>query len=168
LRRNVEDYRDFDESRSSNSDVPSEKYLVTLHNRLIKSQQVNSRTVNQWEKMMEEAFMGEDILRNEMNSNRRFVFSSLTRQGFIFQKLNSPRIEWIYRCVVRKYMLKLAAVLLAILTVAVIWSEMTFFNKKPVLSLFAVFLNASRQTYNYFSIEVRYAHIFRKYIEMRW
>ncbi len=154
LRRNVEDYRDFDESRSSDSDVPSEKYLVALHNRLIKSLQVSSRCVNQWEAMMAEAFMGEDVVRNEANTNRQFVLSSLTRQGVIFQWLKSPRLEWIYRCVARKWMLKFGALVLAMLTVAVIWSEMTFFNKKPVLSLFALFLNASRQTYNYVSIEV--------------
>jgi hypothetical protein len=37
----------------------------------------------------------------------------------------------------------------------VIWSEMTFFNKYPVLSLHAIFLNAARASYNYISIEVR-------------
>ena len=40
------------------------------------------------------------------------------------------------------------------LAVMVIWSEMTFFNKKPVLSLFALFLNSARLEYNYFAIEV--------------
>lgn len=35
----------------------------------------------------------------------------------------------------------------------VIWSEMTFFSKRPPLSLFAIFLNYSRTTYNYLIIE---------------
>jgi hypothetical protein len=36
----------------------------------------------------------------------------------------------------------------------VIWSEMTFFNKKPVITFFALFLNSARHSYNYFAIEI--------------
>lgn len=51
-------------------------------------------------------------------------------------------------------MLKLFSLLLVGLTIMVLWSESTFFNKKPVLSLFAILLNASRETYNYAGIEL--------------
>lgn len=151
LRRNVEDYRDYDEL-SSDRGVPTEKALVSLHTRLIKSLQVNNRTSNQWKKMMEDAFIAEEIAMNEVNSNRKFVFSS--KRSFIFKKINNPTIEWLFRCVVKKYLLKLLAVLMVALSLMVVWSEMTFFNKKPVLSLFAIFLNASRETYNYFTLEL--------------
>jgi len=44
---------------------------------------------------------------------------------------------------------------MAILTVMVVWSECLFFIKKPVLSLFAIFLDvATTQGYNYIGIEV--------------
>lgn len=44
LRRNVEDYTDYEENENSrNSDIPSEKALVKLHSKLIKSLQVNNR-----------------------------------------------------------------------------------------------------------------------------
>lgn len=42
-----------------------------------------------------------------------------------------------------------------LLSLAILWSEVTFFNKSPVLSLFAILLNRSRDTYDYFTIEVR-------------
>lgn len=155
LRRNNEDYRDYDEVRNNRDrDIPSEKSLVSLHTRLIKSLQVNNRTSNQWKKMMEEAFLVEDVLKNESNSNMRFLASDGNKQSFIFQKINNPLIEWMYRCKIKKYLLKTVSILMTILTFMVIWSEMTFFNKKPVLSLFAIFLNTSRETYNYFSIEI--------------
>lgn len=36
----------------------------------------------------------------------------------------------------------------------VVWSEVTFFNEKPVLSLFAVFLNMAIENYDYFTMEI--------------
>jgi hypothetical protein len=66
--------------------------------------------------------------------------------------------EWFYHCIVKKYSFKALSVALAALTIMVIWSEMTFFNKKPVLSLFALFLDIFRGSYNYRIIEVPNTH----------
>lgn len=46
------------------------------------------------------------------------------------------------------------AVVTGILSVAVVWSEMTFFSKQPVLSIFANIVNAAKYTYNYAAIVV--------------
>lgn len=54
----------------------------------------------------------------------------------------------------KSYVLKVAAVCAGCLSVAVVWSEVTFFNKSPVLSLFAQFLNLAKRNYDYFTIEV--------------
>lgn len=156
LRRNVEDYSDYNEDASSR-EIPGEKSLVSLHNRLIKSLQVNNRTNNLWIKMISDVFQVEDIHTNEKNTNREFVRSVPIKRSFSFlDKLCNPTVEWFYYCWIKKYMMKLIAILLVIVTVMVIWSEMTFFNKKPVLSIFANFLIGARRTYNYFSIEVIY------------
>lgn len=42
-----------------------------------------------------------------------------------------------------------------ILSVAVVWSEVTFFNKSPVLSIFANIVKVSKKNYDYLTIEVR-------------
>lgn len=47
------------------------------------------------------------------------------------------------------------AVVLCLLSVAVVWSECTFFSTHPVLSLFAVFVEAAEKRHNYIGIEVR-------------
>jgi hypothetical protein len=91
LRRNIEDYRDYDEA-SDNRGVPNERNLVALHTRLIKSLQVNNRTENMWSKMIEEAFFVEDVLLNETNTNRRFVFTTAVRKSFVFRVMNNPLI----------------------------------------------------------------------------
>ena len=50
--------------------------------------------------------------------------------------------------------LRAFAVILAVLSVALIWSEVTFFKAKPRLSLFALFLYEAQKGYFYFYVEV--------------
>ncbi|KOX74486.1 LMBR1 domain-containing protein 2 [Melipona quadrifasciata] len=52
------------------------------------------------------------------------------------------------------YVQKIVAICTGCLSIAVVWSEVTFFNKTPVLSLFAQFLNLAKANYDYFTIEV--------------
>ncbi len=154
LRKNVEDYNDYNED-SNRSNILDEKSLVNLHNRLIRMLQVNNRTNNLWMTIIKEAFLVEDILINESNSNKKFVRSfPLTYSYPFLKKIWNPTFEWLYYCWIRKYIMKFISVILMATTVIVIWSEMTFFNKQPVLSIFAIFLIRARNTYNYFSIEV--------------
>lgn len=62
--------------------------------------------------------------------------------------------EWYWECVFRQSFYKLLAVLLCLLSAAVVWSECTFFSVQPVLSLFAVFIRMAEKQYNYICIEV--------------
>lgn len=60
----------------------------------------------------------------------------------------------------RRYTQKLLAILAGVLSVIVVWSEVTFFNKQPVLSIFAVIVNVAKVKYDYFTIEVCFAKVF--------
>lgn len=62
--------------------------------------------------------------------------------------------EWYWECVFRQIFYRFMAVVLCLLSVAVVWSECTFFSTHPVLSLFAVFVEAAEKQYNYICIEV--------------
>jgi hypothetical protein len=55
----------------------------------------------------------------------------------------------------RPWGLRFLGVALGVISVVVIWSEMTFFSTKPVLSIFAQCVNSARRHYDYFTIEVR-------------
>ncbi len=92
LRRNIEDYNDYDESSNSQRDIPNEKSLVALHSRLIKCLQINNRTVNQWSMMVQEAFLVEDILLNETNSNKTFMTTMPIQRNIVYQKFFNPTI----------------------------------------------------------------------------
>ncbi|CAH0391009.1 unnamed protein product [Bemisia tabaci] len=62
--------------------------------------------------------------------------------------------EWYWRCWMHPIVLKTAAIISAVLSTAVVWSEVTFFNKKPVLSIFAILVNLAKPNYDYFTIEL--------------
>lgn len=66
-----------------------------------------------------------------------------------------PLPEWYWECVFRQSFYRFMAVVLCLLSVAVVWSECTFFSTHPVLSLFAVFVEAAEKRHNYICIEVR-------------
>lgn len=46
-----------------------------------------------------------------------------------------------------------------IMSVAIVWSEVTFFSVSPPLSIFAVIVNAAKAGYDYFTIEVNTAFV---------
>ena len=55
---------------------------------------------------------------------------------------------------VRPLVLKFLSVCTAVMSFFVVWSEVLFFVKSPVLSLFAVFVQSAQVKHNYFAIEV--------------
>lgn len=66
-----------------------------------------------------------------------------------------PPPEWYWECLLKHWFYRLLAVVLSLFSVAVVWSECTFFSTRPVLSLFAVFIQLAERDYNYLYIEVR-------------
>lgn len=62
--------------------------------------------------------------------------------------------EWYWECLLKRWFYRLLSVTLALFSVAVVWSECTFFSTRPVLSLFAVFIQLAERDYNYLYIEV--------------
>lgn len=50
-----------------------------------------------------------------------------------------------------------------IMSVAIVWSEVTFFSVSPPLSIFAVIVNAAKAGYDYFTIEVNTAYVLLTY-----
>uniref|UniRef100_A0A1B6CP33 LMBR1 domain-containing protein 2 homolog n=1 Tax=Clastoptera arizonana TaxID=38151 RepID=A0A1B6CP33_9HEMI len=134
-------------------DQPSLKSLVRLHKQLIKALQTYRRCDTQWELLMERCIMLEDVSRNQISRDRRFKPTFPRFQPIWRSYLFTPTIEWYWRCLLHGYVVRTAAVLSVLLSSAVVWSEVTFFNKKPVLSIFANFLNIAKSDYDYLTIE---------------
>jgi hypothetical protein len=64
-----------------------------------------------------------------------------------------PTLQWYWECVVKSPFLKVLAGATAIMSVLVVWSEMTFFSSYP-LSFFAIILNIARVSYDFVTIEL--------------
>ncbi|XP_062398927.1 G-protein coupled receptor-associated protein LMBRD2a [Sardina pilchardus] len=153
MNRNMDDYEDFDENRNP---CPSKKSLVKLHKQVIYAVQRHNRTQVQWQALLEEAFHLEDVAKNETSATHQFVhsFPSSEPPGWLSRVLYTPTIEWYWECQLRRWFYKALAVLLMLVSVAVVWSECTFFSTHPVLSLFAIFIQLAEKEYNYFYIEM--------------
>ncbi|XP_066510599.1 G-protein coupled receptor-associated protein LMBRD2B-like [Hoplias malabaricus] len=153
LGRNMDDYEDFDDKKNP---YPSKNSLVKLHKKVIYAVQRHNRTQVQWQILLDEAFHLEDVAKNETSSTHRFVHSfAASHPSSVFSKyIYTPTAEWFWECVCRRWCYRLFSLLLCVLSVAVVWSECTFFSTKPVLSLFAIFIQLAERQYNYLYIQV--------------
>ncbi|MEE6458025.1 hypothetical protein FKM82_000152 [Ascaphus truei] len=151
--RNMDDYEDFEEK---NTNYPSEKTLVKLHKQVIYSVQRHRRTQVQWRILLEQAFYLEDVTKNETSATKQFVhtFPPQEPENWITRHVYNPTVEWYWECLLRPWCSRILAVVLALFSAVVVWSECTFFSTRPVLSLFAVFIQQAEKTYNYIYIEV--------------
>lgn len=152
VRLNAEDSED----ESTQRTYPSKRSLVKLHKQVIYAGQRHSQTQVQWAILLEEAFHLEDVCKNETSASHQFVHSFLSSQppGWLGKYLYTPTIEWYWECVLRQWCYRLLALLLSLLSVAVVWSECTFFSTHPVLSLFAIFIQLAERDYSYLYIEM--------------
>ncbi|CAF3513272.1 unnamed protein product [Rotaria socialis] len=135
----MDDYEDYRATIGNElTDLVTEKQLIKLHGLLKKNTHIHNRVQASWINMIHEAFYIEDILNNENNTNHSFI-----------------KQKWYIFCLIRLWGLRILVINLGCISILVIWSEMTFFSAKPVLSVFAQCVNAARRHYNYFTIEVR-------------
>nr|CAG4640724.1 EOG090X03B7 [Eulimnadia texana] len=131
-----------------------EKSLVKLHRLVLKALQTQHRTETQWINLVERIIDLEDVFRNIGSHERHFKTSFEVMNSSWTRYLYNPTIEWYWRCLFKPRLSQILAVLLAVFSALVVWSELTFFNASPVLSLFAIFVNLAKASYDYISIEL--------------
>ncbi|KAF4517528.1 hypothetical protein B566_EDAN005091 [Ephemera danica] len=118
---------------------PTERSLIRLHKQVKRALQMQHRTEAQWEILMD------DVIRLEDAS--RFI-ASHSRGASLWP----PNQSWYWQG--KEWFLKAIAVCAGVLSACVVWSEITFFNKDPVLSIFARIVNLAKSNYDYFTIEL--------------
>lgn len=134
--------------------VPSLKAMVRLHKQVIKSLQTLQRTEALWGVQVAKIMLLENIARNSASNERIFKREFPEKKHGIKKVLCSPIIEWYWHCLLKSPFLKVLAVVTGILSLMVVWSELTFFNRKPVLSIFANLFNIAKDRYDFLSIEL--------------
>lgn len=147
--------RNVDSSCGEHSPVPTKRSLLNLHKRVISAVQRHGQTQVQWSILLDQALHLEDVAKSQSSPLRQFTHSfPSAQQGYIRRFIYTPTVEWYWECVFRQGFCRLLAVLLCLLSAAVVWSECTFFSTHPVLSLFAVFIQMAEKQYNYIYIEM--------------
>uniref|UniRef100_A0A672ITV7 LMBR1 domain containing 2a n=1 Tax=Salarias fasciatus TaxID=181472 RepID=A0A672ITV7_SALFA len=139
--------RNVENSGGEPSVIPTKKSLINLHKKVISAVQRHGQTRVQWSILSDQAFHLEDVTKSRSSPTRQFTHSFLNFCLFCTYK-------WYWECVFRQGFCRFVAVLLCLLSAAVVWSECTFFSTHPVLSLFAVFIQAAEKHYNYIWIEM--------------
>lgn len=139
---------------SSPTVIPSEKALIRLHKQVIKSLQTLQRTEALWSVQVNKVLHLEDIARNLVSSERTFKTEFPKRRSKFNEAVYNPVIEWYWECIVKAPFLMSLAVITGILSFVVVWSELTFFNRSPVLSIFAQILNLAKNNYDFVTIEI--------------
>ena len=141
-------------SDPSTTVIPSEKALIRLHKQVIKSLQTLQRTEALWGVQVRKVLHLEDIARNTSSMDHRFKTEYPVVRTRIARLLYNPTVDWYWQCLLKPPFLKGLAVATGILSVTVVWSELTFFNRSPVLSIFAIVLNVAKYNYDFLTIEI--------------
>ncbi|XP_019959056.2 G-protein coupled receptor-associated protein LMBRD2B-like isoform X2 [Paralichthys olivaceus] len=136
--------------------LPTKRGLIGLHKKVITAVQRHCQTQVQCSILLDQALYLEDVAKSQSSPVRNFVHSFPSAHGhsWIRRFIYTPTVEWYWECVLRQVVYRLLAVLLCLLSAAVVWSECTFFSTHPVLSLFAIFIQMAEKQYNYIYIEV--------------
>uniref|UniRef100_A0A671VB08 LMBR1 domain containing 2a n=1 Tax=Sparus aurata TaxID=8175 RepID=A0A671VB08_SPAAU len=136
--------------------IPTKRSLINLHKKVISAVHRHAQTQVQWSILTDEAFHLEDVAKSQSSPVRQLThsFPSAHHHGWIRRFFYTPTVEWYWECVFRQSFYRLLAVLLCLLSAAVVWSECTFFSTHPVLSLFAVFVDKAEKHHNYICIEM--------------
>lgn len=134
--------------------VPQEKALVRIHKQVIKSLQTLQRTEALWSVQVNTVLHLEDVASNIHSADRRFKTEFPRQRSQLERLFYSATLQWYWECLLKAPFLKTMCVLTAFMSAMVVWSELTFFSRHPVLSIFANVINVAKGSYDFFTIEV--------------
>lgn len=136
------------------SEAPNEKTLTRLHRQVIRALQNGHRTEAQWADWTNHVFELEDVNKNMVSNEHRFIHSlSRPPSRWLSKTIFNPTFEWYWKCLLSPLLLRFAAGMATVMSILIIWSEVTFFSMNPTLSVFAAFVNLANDNKNYLAIE---------------
>ncbi|XP_017024242.1 LMBR1 domain-containing protein 2 homolog [Drosophila kikkawai] len=134
--------------------LPSEKSLVRIHAQVIKALQTLQRAEALWSVQVQAVLHLEDVNRNMYSSERSFKAEFPQQRTQLVGMCHSSKVQWYWECRLKMPFLRMMSFLTATMSVMVVWSELTFFCRRPVLSIFANAIYVAKDSYNFFTIEL--------------
>lgn len=121
-----------------------EKSMAALRWRLRHAQEMYSRYKTEYTTVVWMALELEDTIKNfSSNDCKRFVSRlRLERKGMLALPLDTA--EWVWRCLVSQQLMRLLALILGLMSVAIIFAEATMLSQEWVdLSLFSILIRSA-------------------------
>jgi len=134
--------------------LPDEKHLAKLHKRVNFALQAHRRTEAQWQELIDRVYSLEDQLKNSSSIHKIFKPQIEKQTKSWYSMVYTPMVEWYWECRAVPFLYRTFAGLACVMSVMLTWSEVTFFNKSPPLSLFALFISAGSYNHDYPAIEI--------------
>ncbi|ORX49900.1 LMBR1-domain-containing protein [Hesseltinella vesiculosa] len=146
-------YADADRSVPVPDEI-TEEYLVDVNRKMILAERMKERRIALWNNLLAEAFYLQDIEANRGNTDRRFHSSLRPLHEPSFWKDQLLRLEWWWVIVFRSRVYRGLSLLVAGISICMLWSELTFNIKSPFVSIVGLSIKACSQNYNYAAMEV--------------
>ncbi|KAF9108448.1 hypothetical protein BGX27_008344 [Mortierella sp. AM989] len=131
--------------------VITEKYLADLHARIKRALRMNDRWTAIWHDLLKEGFLAQDIQENMDNPEKKF--RSSLRLPSSKPKGWRLSLEWYWHLKLRPILLRSLSVFCAVLSLLIVWSEMTYQNINPILSVIGLLVQMARDRMSYGVIE---------------
>ncbi|KAH7026747.1 LMBR1-like membrane protein-domain-containing protein [Linnemannia elongata] len=131
--------------------VITEKYLADLHARIKRALRMSDRWNAIWRDLQKAGFLAQDIQENMDNPEKKFrsTLRPLTSKPKNWQL----SLEWVWHLKLRPILLRSLAAVCAALSLLIVWSEMTYQNVNPVLSVIGLLVQVARDRMSYGAIE---------------
>lgn len=150
--------QDIDEPKIHSCDLQT---LVRLHRKIIRAVHYHRQITCRWGHLIEEVIAWEDVVSNLMGSRgpltSRHFKSTLPKERSLIHSIYTSKVEYMWECLVKIWLLRSLGYLTAIFSVAVVLSEIAFPMSflTPKLSIFANFIDHFQSNQQYFYLEVR-------------
>lgn len=145
---------DEDEENEINASYINISYLAQLNYKLKSAIIANNRCTGQYNELLKKAYLVQDILDNENNPNKEIDSRFIVNPDSLFYSLKT-KIAWRWYYSVRPYLFYGLSLLLALLSIIIIWSEVTFQLTEPNISLVYIYMKYSKYlSYLFFELIV--------------
>ncbi|KAF9161923.1 hypothetical protein DFQ26_004019 [Actinomortierella ambigua] len=136
--------------------VLTEDYLANLNARIKKALRMKDRWTAIWHDLLQEGFLAQDIHENADNPERKFrsTLRSLSNKPKDFWL----KFEWHWYLRIRPVCFRMASVFCALVSILIVWSEVTFDKNDPTLSVVGILIQLAKKetsfplVYNFLTI----------------
>ncbi|KJE88755.1 hypothetical protein CAOG_00345 [Capsaspora owczarzaki ATCC 30864] len=127
--------------------------LAKLHRRVIRRSLAVRRTQALYERCMDEALEFEEMVEQKDIAWTHFQSNLSSSYSGPFKKF-VHKFTFLWRFRLRRLLFAFAAFVFLFFSLAIIWSECSFFKTDPTLSLYAIIMNSAGTSYQYTNVEV--------------